>query len=235
MAKTARKSPSLWRRRILWALVTMLLTPFVLAIAYIWLPVPATPLMVWRAVNGYGWHQQWVPLKRLPRHVARAIVATEDNRFCQHSGVDWVEVQEVYDDWQEGETNLRGASTISMQVARNVFLWPNQDVIRKGLEVPFTYLIEHLWGKQRIMEVYVNVVEFGPGVYGVEAAAQHYFNKRAKNLTLAETAKLASILPSPLRWGVQLKKGTPGPWVRRRSASIPNRINQLGPLLSCLP
>ncbi len=217
-----------WRRWVLLGLLALCATPLALAVAYRWLPVPATPLMVWRVVQGYGWKQNWVPLKALPAHVARSIIATEDNRFCTHGGVDWVEVQEVYEDWQDGETKLRGASTISMQVARNVFLWPNQDVVRKGLEVPFTYLIESLWGKRRILEVYVNVVEFGPGIYGVDAAAKWYFNKKARNLTAAESAKLASILPSPLRWGVQLKAGKSGPWVQKRSASIPRRVAQLG-------
>jgi monofunctional biosynthetic peptidoglycan transglycosylase len=230
------------RKRRRWPLLLLaaLLAPLAYAIALIWLPVPATPLMLWRWVNGVGvsseqwfWRRDWVPLARLPSVIPQAVIASEDNRFCIHGGVDWLAVQQVYEEWQDGE-GLRGASTVSMQVARNVFLWPNQDPLRKALEVPFTYLIESLWGKRRIMEVYLNIAEWGPGVYGIEAAARHHFNKPARKLSRAEVFRLISILPSPLRWNPGVGKNGPSRWARARVASLGMRIVQLGPLTQCV-
>ena len=238
MKKTRARphKPHPWRRAILLTFLGLLLLPLALAIAYIWLPVPATPLMLWRWVNGVGvtekhwiWQRTWVPIERLPAIIPQAVIASEDNNFCHHGGIDWLAVQKVYEEWQAGE-GLRGASTVSMQVARNVFLWPNQDPIRKALEVPFTYLIEHLWGKRRIMEVYLNIAEWGPGVYGIEAAAKYHYGKRARQLTRTEVFKLISILPSPLRGNPKASSG----WSRARAASLGRRVAQLEGQFDCL-
>jgi monofunctional biosynthetic peptidoglycan transglycosylase len=216
-------------RRWRWWLLAIASAPLAYAVTLMWLPVPATPLMLWRFINGYGLEFRWVPLAALPPIIPRAVIASEDNRFCSHTGVDWLAVQDAYEEWQAGE-GLRGASTISMQVARNVFLWPNQDIVRKALEVPFTYLIENLWGKWRIMEVYLNIAEWGPGVYGIEAAARHHFGKRASKLTRAEVFRLVSILPAPLHWNPR----SPSRWGRYRVASLGARINQLEGGFTCL-
>lgn len=219
-----------------WAVLGLLVLPFALAVAYIWVPVPATPLMLWRWVNGVGvdkntwfWERDWVAINKLPLIIPQAVVASEDNNFCRHGGVDWQAVQQVYEEWQAGE-GLRGASTVSMQVARNVFLWPNQDPLRKALEVPFTYLIEHLWGKRRIMEVYLNIAEWGPGVYGIEAAAKHHYGKPARKLNRQEIFRLVSILPSPLRWNPKANSR----WGRARAASLGRRVAQLEGSFECL-
>ena len=144
-----------------------------------------------------------------------AVIASEDNRFATHNGFDFIEIQKAI---KENETRKRkrGASTISQQTAKNVFLWPQSSWVRKGLEVYFTVLIEFFWSKERIMEVYLNSIEWGPGVYGAEAAAQKNFGVSADKLTPAQAARLAAILPSPLKW----RAAKPGPYVKRRSGKI---------------
>lgn len=187
-------------RMALWGLVGIVFGWMVLAtILPLFWRLPATPLMVLRGVQGYGWHQEWMPLDKMPRGLAATAIASEDDQFCRHGGVDWDAVNKAYAEWQRGE-GLRGASTISMQTAKNVYLWPNSDPVRKVLEIPFTYLIEAVWGKRQIMEVYLNVAEWGPGVYGIGAAARYHFKKPAGRLTASQIAYLVAILPSPLRW-----------------------------------
>jgi len=142
-------------------------------------------------------------------------VAAEDQRFPDHNGFDLQAIEKARKHNERGG-RLRGASTISQQTAKNVFLWPSRDWVRKGLEVGYTGLIELVWGKRRIMEMYLNVAEWAPGVYGAEAASRHWFNKSAENLTAREAARLAAILPSPRRY----KAASPGPYVRRRASRI---------------
>jgi len=146
----------------------------------------------------------------------RAAIAAEDARFCEHHGfdVDAIEKAMRHDDRHPG--SIRGGSTISQQTAKNVFLWPERSWARKGLETYFTVLIEAIWGKRRIMEVYLNTVEMGPGLYGVEAASQRYFHESAKQLAPFQAARLIAILPSPLKW----QAVDPGPYVRRRDRRI---------------
>jgi monofunctional biosynthetic peptidoglycan transglycosylase len=163
-------------------------------------PPPATPLMLIRLVEGYGLDKDWRPLAQISPHLVRAVMAGEDAKFCQHHGFDWTAIDEAWRRYESGRGKLRGASTISMQTAKNVFLWPGRDWIRKGFEAYFTVLIEFLWGKHRIIEMYLNVVELGPGLYGAEAASRAYFHKPAAALTEAEAARLAAILPDPLKW-----------------------------------
>lgn len=158
-------------------------------------PVVST-LMLGRWVTFQPVTRDWVPLSAISPTLARAVIASEDQRFCSHWGVDFVELQAVLED-EDGPG--RGASTITMQVAKNIYLWPGRSYIRKGLEIPLALLIDLAWGKTRVMEVYLNVAEWGEGLFGAEAAAQHYFRKSALALTAGEAARLASVLPNPIR------------------------------------
>lgn len=211
-------------------ILILILAPLALTILYRFLPVPLTPLMLIRAVQGQGIAKDWSSRERISPYLARAIIAAEDNLFCRHSGFDWKAIEDAYDDWREGERGLRGASTISMQTAKNLFLWPGRDWLRKGLEAPLTVLIEAVLPKRRIMEIYMNIAEWGPGIYGAQAAARFHFQKSAAQLTPYEAAQLAAILPSPLR----LWNKTQGGYVTRRTALIQGRLAQLGPLTDCI-
>ena len=166
-------------------------------------PPSHTPLMILRAVqrgDAYPARWRWRPLKRISPHLVRAAIAAEDSRFCLHNGFDWIELRRVLKTLEETGGIRRGASTISMQTAKNAYLTPHRSFIRKGLEAGFTVLIEAVWGKKRILETYLNVAEWGPGIYGAEAAARAYFRRSAARLTPAQAALLASTLPGPLRW-----------------------------------
>lgn len=227
-----RKRTPLWKQLI--TLVLLLVFGWiglvlVLVFAYTWLPVPATPLMLTRYAQGYKWDYEWTSIDQIPRTMRYAAIASEDGNFCAHKGVDWVAVQKVIDDWQDGG-RLRGASTISMQTARNLFLWPGQDPVRKALEIPLTYLIEAAWPKKRIMEIYLNIAEMGKGVYGVGAASRVYFKKKPRNLAPMESFRLIAILPAPTRWSPI----NPGNWTRTRANSLYGRIAQLGPTTACV-
>jgi monofunctional biosynthetic peptidoglycan transglycosylase len=144
------------------------------------------------------------------------VIAAEDAGFCRHHGFDFSAMEKAAAHNEARPNKVRGGSTISQQTAKNVFLWPNRDYVRKALEAGFTVLEEALWGKRRILEVYLNVVEWGPGVFGAEAAARHYFHEDARDLTPAQSARLAAVLPSPLKW----RPVHAGPYVQRRSAKI---------------
>ena len=172
--------------------------------------------MLIRRVEGYGIDKSWRPLHQISPHLLRAAMAGEDARFCRHHGFDWGAVATAWDRYQSGHGRMLGASTISMQTAKNVFLWPGRDWLRKGFEAWFTALIELGWGKRRIMEVYLNVAEWGPGVYGAEAAARHYFHKPADALDPDEAVRLAAALPDPLGWSPR----HPGRRLLARGAAI---------------
>lgn len=207
----------------------LLLLPVLMAIVFRFVPVPLTPLMLQRAVQGYGYHKDWVPLSHISPHLRHAVVAAEDNIFCSHNGFDWRYLNKAIAQWQEGNAS-KGGSTISMQVAKNLYLLPVRAAWRKALEFPLTALLESMWPKQRILEVYLNIAEWGPGVYGAEAAAQYHFHTSAKRLTAAQAARLAAILPLPLKWSAK----KPGPYVSARTRQILRRTHQLGPTyLSC--
>lgn len=185
---------------------------------YRFLPPPATPLMVIQATKGEGIDYRWRGLDDISPHLVRAAIASEDATFCSHRGFDMAAIRKAMQaNERAGEGGrVRGGSTISQQTAKNAFLWPGRDWIRKGLEAGYTVLIEVMWGKPRIMEVYLNVAEFAPGVYGAEAASQHWFGKSAADLSPREAARLAAVLPSPRRYSA----GSPGPYVRRRTSRI---------------
>jgi monofunctional glycosyltransferase len=179
-------------------------------------PPPATPLMLIRGVEGQGIAKEWLSFDQISPHLVRAVIASEDAKFCAHHGFDWDAIHEAWQRYRQGTGKLRGASTISMQTAKNVFLWPGRDWLRKGFEAYFTVLIELAWGKERIIQTYLNVVEWGPGIYGAEAASQFYFHKPASALTAEESAHLAAILPDPLKWSAS----RPDRYVASRAAFI---------------
>lgn len=179
------------------------------------LPIPATFLMTTRAIGGEGWDYRWRSLDDISPRLVQAVIASEDSTFCAHRGFDMKAIEKALKANEKGG-RIRGGSTISQQTAKNVFLWPGRDWVRKGLEAGYTVAIETVWGKRRIMEVYLNVAEWAPGVYGAEAAAQHWFGKPAADLSAREAARLAAILPSPRRYNA----GAPGPYVRRRASRI---------------
>lgn len=193
---------------------------------YHWVDPPVTPLMLLRVVEGavagspVGIDRRWVDLGAVSPHLVRAVIAAEDARFFTHWGVDTKELERAveYNDRQAGR-RMRGASTITMQCARSVFLWPGRTWLRKAIEVWLAVLMEGLWGKRRILEVYLNVVEWGPGVYGAEAAARRSFGASAAALDPDEAALLAAALPAPRRFD----PGAPSPALRRRAATIAAR------------
>lgn len=193
MARGRKKG---WLRAALIALAVLTFLPIggVLIVAV--LPPAPTILMLRQAVRGEGLDYQWRGLNDISPNLVNAAIAAEDARFCSHHGFDIEAIQKALDHNAEGG-RIRGGSTISQQTAKNVFLWPGRDWIRKGLEAGYTVLIETVWSKRRIMEVYLNVVEWAPGVYGAQAAAQHWFGKDAADLTPREAARLAAILPAP--------------------------------------
>ncbi|MFY8143950.1 MAG: monofunctional biosynthetic peptidoglycan transglycosylase [Caulobacter sp.] len=203
-------------RNLLLALFLVLVAgPVVAVILYRFIPPPVTPLMVIRAVEGRGLDHRWRSMDKISPALPRALIAAEDAKFCEHRGFDFEALQKAYENNESGR-KIRGGSTISQQTAKNVFLWPGRSYVRKGLEAWFTVLIETFWGKKRIMEVYMNSIEYGSGIYGAEAAAQRYFGVSAAKLTQAQSARLAAILPSPLKWKV-IK---PGKYVAKRTKKI---------------
>ena len=197
--------------------VILVLTGLVLAsvAAHRLVPPPVTFLMVTRAIEGEGLSYRWKSLDDISPRLVEAVIASEDARFCSHRGFDMEAIEKALKANEQGG-RIRGGSTISQQTAKNVFLWPGRDWIRKGLEAGYTVLIETLWGKRRIMEVYLNVAEWAPGVYGAEAASRHWCGKSASDLTPREAARLAAILPSPRRYNAS----SPGPYVRRRASRV---------------
>ncbi|MDD3725525.1 MAG: monofunctional biosynthetic peptidoglycan transglycosylase, partial [Bacteroidales bacterium] len=183
-----------------------------ITIAYRFINPPITILMVRRSIEqsfsdkrDFRFKKDWVDLDEISPNMVRAVVSTEDNLFYRHNGFDWKAIERAIDH-NKVSKRKRGASTISQQTAKNVFLWPGRDWVRKGLETYYTVLIEFFWSKDRIMEVYLNVIEFGDGIYGIEAASKHYYGKSAKRLNYTEAKKLARLLPSPIKRGKKLSR-----------------------------
>ena len=230
MASLFRAPARAWLLRLLViSFVLLALLPFGLIVLFRFLPPPVTPLMVVRSIQGYGMERTWTPYRAIAPSLAHAVIAAEDNLFCEQTlGFDTAAMREQFEAWQAGE-RPRGASTITMQTAKNLLLWPGRDPIRKVLEAWLTPQIALLWPKQRVLEVYLNIVEFGPGVYGAEAAARTFFGKSAAALSVREATLLASVLPAPLSWSAR----APRPYVARRAGIIERRIAQIRPLLAC--
>jgi monofunctional biosynthetic peptidoglycan transglycosylase len=200
------------------------LSVFLVAL-YAVVPPPITPLMVIRLVQGEGLRKDWAPFEEVSPYLVRALIASEDARFCEHPGFDWKAIRDALERNRDGRRTF-GASTITQQTAKNLFLWPGRDFVRKGLEAYFALLLELFLDKQRIMELYVNVIEFGPGVYGAEAAAQYHFGKPAAKLTRREAALLAVVLPNPR----EMSASKPSSYVRKRAGTIQARMNDAPPV-----
>lgn len=198
-------------------------------IIFKFLPIPFTMTMIDRKVKGLfsegdsEIHYKWRSYNRVSREMHLAAVAAEDQNFPNHWGFDFKAMQKAHSNNLKGK-KVRGASTISQQVAKNVFLWQGRSYFRKALEFYFTALIELIWGKQRILEVYVNVAEMGKNTFGAEAASQRIYKKPAENLSRAEAARLAAVLPSPVKWSA----AKPGPYVTRRTGTIQKYMRALG-------
>ena len=208
------------------AIVLFIVITVIIAAIYRFVPPPLTPLMVIRLFEGNWIHKDWVSYEGISPNLARAVIASEDAGFCAHWGFDFTAIQKALRH-NEKSGRLRGGSTISNQTAKNTFLWPGDTTLtryaRKAIEPYFTLLIETMWGKKRILEVYLNVVEWAPGVYGAEAAAQHHFGKPAAELSRREAALLAAALPNPLKYNA----GKPGPFVSRRAGQIQAQMNDV--------
>ena len=184
-------------------------------------PITVTQLASW--IRGNGLKRDYIPFKDISSNAALAIIASEDQLFPDHNGFDVKSIKKAIDTNGKKNKRLRGASTISQQVAKNVFLWQGRSWIRKGLEVYFTFMIEAVWGKKRILEVYLNVAEMGPGVFGIEAAAQKHFRKSAKKLTRTESAKIAACLPNPRKYTVN----PPSSYINKRYPWVMRQMNNL--------
>lgn len=215
-------------RMFRFAVFFFFISTIIVTIIYRFVPPPLTPLMLIRA-GSHAIHgekmklaKDWVRLKNISPNMVQAVVASEDNNYMKHFGVDFDAIKKARELNKRSKV-LRGASTISQQTAKNVFLWPSRSWLRKGLEVYFTGLIEIFWGKRRIMEVYLNVIEMGDGIYGVEMASQLYFSKPASSLTKGEAALIAAVLPNPRRWS----PAAPTSYIQRKQQRIVRAMNRI--------
>jgi len=216
---------------VTWLAIAFFGSSLFFILLYKFVPPPVTPLMVIRLLEDptkgqtHRLNKDWVPLEEISPNLQLAVVASEDNRFLDHFGFDMdaIEKAQEYNEKQKGK-RLHGASTITQQTAKNVFLWPGRSWVRKGLEVYFTFLIEVFWSKRRIMEIYLNVIEMGKGIYGAKAASQTYFHKPAAKLTRGEAALLAAILPDPRR----RNPASPTPYLLERQQWILWNMNNIG-------
>ena len=218
---TKAKKRGFWKILGLIILLFFLLSIF-FTIIFRWINPPVTPLMVIRKIQySYPIEKTWMPLEEISPNMYKAAIASEDNYFLGHNGFDVIALDMAMQERKNG-TRKRGGSTISQQTAKNVFCWPRSSWIRKGFETYYTFLIETFWPKKRIMEVYLNVIEMGPGIYGAEAAAQHYFGHSAKTLSRNEAAQLAATLPAPLKRNPSHST----PYFRRYTSTIQKRVGR---------
>jgi monofunctional biosynthetic peptidoglycan transglycosylase len=212
------------------AVIYLVCGSLLLVVVLRWVDPPASSFMLQHALVAAHlgrsppyYHHHWVPWDHIPPKVALAVVAAEDQRFPDHSGFDWVEIRKAWADYRRGE-GLRGASTITQQTAKNLFLWPQRSWVRKGLEVWFTGLMELLWPKRRILEVYLNIAQFSASTYGVGAASERYFMRPLDELGVSEAALLAAVLPAPSA----NRLDRPSPRLRRRAEWIADQMGRLG-------
>ncbi|MDI1316704.1 monofunctional biosynthetic peptidoglycan transglycosylase [Flavobacterium sp.] len=214
----------IWKA-ILWFFALSILS----VIIFKWVPIPFTPLMITRIIEfkvaggDAIYSHKWVPLEEISPNLQKAVIASEDGNFLEHSGFDFKAMQKAFKSNSKGK-KLKGGSTISQQTAKNVFLWQGRSYIRKGLEAYFTVLIEIIWGKERIMEVYLNSIEMGNGVYGAQEAARHWYTTTAKDLTPREAAGIAAILPNPRKF----KASNSSAYTERRKEKIMKIMRQIG-------
>ena len=214
-----------------WTVILFFATSILSVVAYRWLPVPLTPLMLIRSVQqmSRGEHvrlrHHWVSMDSMSRYLPVAVMASEDQRFMEHDGFDFKAINEAWEERRSGKRQ-RGGSTISQQTAKNVFLWPRSSWVRKGLEAYFTLLIELFWSKERIMEVYLNSIEMGDGIYGAEAVAQWHFHCTAAQLTRPQCALIAATLPNPLRFSSK----NPSNYMLKRQTWIMRQMKHINPI-----
>lgn len=209
-----------WSKKIfLWLFIFQLFC----IILFKWVnpPITITQLSSW--IGGHGLQRDYVGRNQISPNAKLTVIAAEDQTFPDHSGFDWQSIKKAMKYNEEHDNKRRGASTISQQVAKNVFLWQGGGFFRKGLEVYFTFMIELIWGKKRILEVYLNVIEMGEGIFGIEMASQKYFNKPSKNLTQAEAALIAACLPNPKRYTVKPLSS----YVAQRAQWVQRQMNNL--------
>lgn len=206
-----------FKRIVRWIVSLFFASSILAVIAYRFVPVYITPLMLIRCVeNGnFTIHHHWIPLEEMSPHMPVAVMASEDSRFLLHHGIDFNAIDKAAKHNMRGG-RMRGASTISQQTAKNVFLWPGRSWIRKGFELYFTTLIEVFWGKHRIMEVYLNSIEMGDGIYGVDACAEYNFGKSARDLSRSDCALIAATLPNPRKFSSKYPSG----YMRKRERQI---------------
>ena len=222
-----------WIWRLIWK-VTMwfLIISVGLTVLYRFVPVPLTPLMVIRffeqaidSEKDIRFSKDWVPFSEISKNAPQAVYASEDQKFLEHHGFDMEAMQKAWENNKKGK-RVKGASTITQQTVKNVFLWPSRTYLRKILEAYFTVLVELIWSKERIMEVYLNVIEMGDGIYGIEAASQVYFNKPASKLNRNQAALIAAVLPNPRRWS----PAKPTAYITGRQGWILRQMNNLAPI-----
>lgn len=217
-----------WIKRIV---IFLFVFSILQVIIFKFVPVYYTPLMVWNnTIQLFSGEEvvckhTWVSLDEISKYLPLAVVASEDNLFLDHSGFDFDQIEKAMNEAEKGKRQ-RGASTISQQTAKNVFLWSGRSYIRKGLEVYYTFLIETIWGKERIMEVYLNSIEMGKNIYGAEAVAQAHFKKTAKKLTASESALIAATLPNPIRFN----SAKPSPYIIKRQGKILDLMGKVNPV-----
>jgi monofunctional biosynthetic peptidoglycan transglycosylase len=224
-----RLAPSLVRR-VLIVVAALLLLPYVLVVLYA-LPFihPVSTLMLTDLITFRGYDRRWVSLDEISPNLVRSVMMSEDGQFCFHAGVDWRQMRGVVQDALDGETT-RGASTIPMQTAKNLFLWNSRSFVRKGLEVPLALGADFVWSKRRMMEIYLNLAEWGPGIYGAEAAAQHHFKIPASKLSARQAALLAVSLPNP----VTRVASKPSRGVQRLAGVVERRARGAGEYIKCI-
>jgi monofunctional biosynthetic peptidoglycan transglycosylase len=209
-----------WTKRIfLWLFIFQLF--YIVLLKWVNPPITITQLVSW--VSGHGLKRDYIRSSSMSPNAKLAVIAAEDQLFPDHSGFDWKSIKKAMKYNEKKPGRIRGASTISQQVAKNVFLWQGRSWIRKGLEVYFTFMIELIWGKKRILEMYLNVIEMGDGIFGIEMAAEKYFNKPAQNLTKPEAAMIAACLPNPKRYTVKPLSS----YVSSRSQFVMRQMNNL--------
>lgn len=216
------------RRKQVFGWILMILAGFwsatiIIPLVLRWAPPPTSAFMLFNDSSKTPNQYRWISYERISRHMPIAVVAAEDQKFPQHWGFDFEAIGKAMDE-NKWRARPRGASTISQQVAKNLFLWSGRSYVRKGLEAYFTMIIELLWPKRRILEVYLNIAQFGPGIFGVEAAGYAYFNKPASQLHKSEAALLAAVLPNPRK----LKAARPSEYVRVRATQIEQQMERLG-------
>lgn len=224
-----RKSKKSLKRRILRVIGVVIALPYILTLLYVFVP-PVSTFMVADALSFKSVKRDWVAMRQISPQLIAAVVAAEDSAFCSHHGFDFNQLGKSLQEAYTYKEAPRGASTITMQTAKNLYLWNGRSLLRKVLEAPLTIWIELAWTKRRILEVYLNIAEWGDGIYGVDAAARHHFGVRASQLNAHQAALLAAALPDPQR----RKAGHPGPGQLQMAAQIERRAAHMQPDLSCL-